>query len=216
MLAKDLSKFCTRVSRSTFFNDNNHHAFSLAYTISPNGVHQPPAIISQKVEDDEFPEVQWFTTPNALKPGKPPTKWNCQNVVYEGVNCNGINHYIWHRTSTVSMHRDHTDLQLTDDPLLDPYAIVTGISNTSAHRSIQPTDSKKQLQRLALPPTNMAASEGDDLTTPSNAPLFRPDNGKDANAERDSALNSSNQPRKWYQHGLQVTCTQHFQPRRWV
>ena len=120
------SAFCTRFS--TFLNDRVHYAFSSAFTISPDGVHQPPAIISQEVEEDEFPEVQWYNPPNTLKPDIPPAKrvrfhesitssasshqddnnqdfqigseviytrdGTAQNVVYEGVDRNGVNHYI--------------------------------------------------------------------------------------------------------------------------
>ena len=112
----------------TFLNDRVHYAFSSAFTISPDGVHQPPAIISQEVEEDEFPEVQWYNSPNTLKPDIPPAKrvrfhesitssasspdddndqdfqigseviytkdGTAQNVVYEGVDRNGVNHYI--------------------------------------------------------------------------------------------------------------------------
>ena len=62
------------------------------------------------------------------------------------------------RDSTISVNRDHTDLQLADDPVLDPHAIVTGIQKKSAPRSNQSTDSKKQLQTSKLP-YQMAASE---------------------------------------------------------
>lgn len=52
--------------------------------------------------------------------------------------------------STISIKRDHTDLQLADDPVLDLYAMVTGIQQKSAHQSNQLTNSREQLQTPAL------------------------------------------------------------------
>jgi hypothetical protein len=110
--------------------------FSSAYTISPDGVHQPPAIISQEVEEDEFPEVQCFKHTNISNSNEPLPKWvrfddsttfsaslsnnnddqgfqigseviytikgTAQNIVYEGVDSNGVNHYIQHKDGSWS------------------------------------------------------------------------------------------------------------------
>ncbi len=49
--------FCTHISK--FVGDKINHAFSLAFTTSPEGIPQPRIIPND--DNDEIGEVQWYT-----------------------------------------------------------------------------------------------------------------------------------------------------------
>ena len=203
-------KWEPRSNIRVYLGHSPFHAGSVALVYNPSTGHVSPQF--HVVFDDDFTTVPY------MEAGTIPPNWedlvtnSSEKSTPQALELTEA----WlgnKRDTTISINRDHTDLQLADDPVLDPYAVVTGIQQKSAHRSNQPTDdSTKQLQTSALPSSQMSASEGDDLTSPSNAPLFRPDNGKDANAERACVHSIPNTSMRG-QINSNVTSTQHFRHR---
>lgn len=183
-------KWEPRSNIRVYLGHSPFHAGSVALVYNPSTGHVSPQF--HVVFDDDFTTVPY------MEAGTIPPNW--EDLVTNSSEKSTLQALelteAWlgtKRDTTISINRDHTDLQLADDPVLDPYAVVTGIQQKSDHLSNQPTkDSTKQLQTSALPSSQMTASEGDDLTSPSNAPLFRPGNGKDANAERACVRSNSN------------------------
>jgi hypothetical protein len=176
-------KWEPRSNIRVYLGHSPFHAGSVALVYNPSTGHVSPQF--HVVFDDDFTTVPY------MEAGNIPPNWE-DLVTHSSEKSTPqalalTQAWLGKKDYDLSINRDYTDLQLTDDPLLDPYAIVTGIPPKSTLLSYQlPSNSKKQLQRLALPVQNTAASEGEDLTTPSNAPVFRPGNGKEANAERAS------------------------------
>jgi hypothetical protein len=76
-----------------------------------------------------------------------------------------------------STGQDNSDLKLTDNPVIDPFAIVTDhhTSNKSAHPVQTPaniTTQKQPSTTAVFPQTEMAVSKGGTLTLGSKRPLI--------------------------------------------
>jgi hypothetical protein len=74
---------------------------------------------------------------------------------------------------------DNTDLQFTDNPVVDPFAIVTDHHNSSIEKNTRLDQTPKNITyqkqlstTMVLPQTIVAVSKGDTLTLGSKCPLI--------------------------------------------
>ncbi len=80
-----------------------------------------------------------------------------------------------------STGQDNTDLQFTDNPVIDPFAIVTDhhnssiTKNTHLDQATNITYQKQPSMTTVLPQTEMAVSEGGTLTPGRKHPLITAD-----------------------------------------
>jgi hypothetical protein len=144
------------------------HAGSVALVYNPSIGHVSPKY--HVVFDDDFTMVPY------MEAGTIPPHWS--DLVYSSSELASKHALNLAKAWLGSTDQDNTDLQFTDNPVIDPFAIVTDhhtsniTKNTHLDQAPNITYQKQPSTTAVLPQTKMAVSEGGTLTLGSKHPLI--------------------------------------------
>jgi hypothetical protein len=159
------SNICVYLGHSLF------HARSIALVYNPSTGYVSPQ--NNVVFDDDFTMVLY------MKAGTIPPHWSV--LVHSSSELASKHALNLAQAWLGSTSQDNTDLQFTDNPVIDPFAIVTDhhtsniTKNTHLDQAPYITYQKQLSMTAVLPQTKMAVSKGGTLTLGSKHPLITTD-----------------------------------------
>ncbi len=160
-------KWEPRSNIRVYLGHSPFHAGSVALVYNPSTGHVSPQY--HVVFDDDFTTVSYMET------GTIPPHW--PDLVHSSSEMASKQAFNLTEAWLGSTGQDNSDLKLTDNPVVDPFTIVTDhhTSNKSAHLVQKPekiTTQKQPSTTAVLLQTEMAVSEGGTLTLGSKRPLI--------------------------------------------
>jgi hypothetical protein len=144
------------------------HTRSVALVYNPSPAHVSPQY--HVVFDDDFATVPY------MEAGMIPPHWS--DLVHFSSESAGKHALNLAQTWLGSTGQDNTDIQFADDPVIDPFTIVTDChtsnitKNTHLDQAPNITYQKQPSMTVVLPQTEMAVSKGGTLTLGSKHPLI--------------------------------------------